>query len=189
MKYRKRSINAGKTLAQSLWERVDKSGDCWEWQGTPDKDGYGVFTYHGTSYRAHRAAWLVSFGAIPHGLMVCHSCDNPACVRPEHLMLGAARSNAIDRKRKGRSATGDRNGSHIHRHKVRDGVRKWVAEHPERHARGERAAKAKLTEADVTAIRRLHQSGARQVDIAARFGITQAQVSSIVRRESWKHVA
>jgi HNH endonuclease len=189
LKYRKRSSNVDRTLAQSLWERVDKSGDCWEWQGTPDKDGYGVFTYRGTSYRAHRAAWLVSFGAIPRGLFVCHSCDNPACVCPEHLMLGAPRSNAIDPKRKGRSATGDRCGSRIHRHKVREGIRKWIAEHPERHARGERVHSAKLTAAGVISIRRLYRGGMRQVDIAARFGIAQAHVSEIVLRKSWKHLS
>jgi HNH endonuclease len=186
--YRKRTSYAGKTRAQALWDRVDKSGDCWEWQGTPDKDGYGVFTYRGRPYRAHRAAWIVTFGEIPRGLQVCHSCDNPACVRPEHLMLGTHRSNVVDRVRKGRSATGDRSGSRIHRDRVREGIRKWCAEHPERHARGERAGMAKLTQADVISIREMYRSGARQVDIAARFQITQAHVSEIVLRKVWKHV-
>lgn len=84
-----------------FWARVEKGPDCWTWD-YPGPGGYGVFVTGRKSYRAHRLSWEWAYGAIPSGLYVCHRCDTPPCVRPDHLFLGTAKDNAADRDRKGR---------------------------------------------------------------------------------------
>lgn len=77
---------------------------CWEWQGAR-KQGvrpYGFFSINGRQFTAHRVCWNLYRGAIPAGLHVCHHCDNPPCVNPEHLFLGTAKDNAQDKVKKGR---------------------------------------------------------------------------------------
>ena len=74
--------------------------DCIEWSGRRNEKGYG---YTGNRRRAHRVAWEVVNGAIPDGLCVLHRCDNPPCVRVEHLFLGTQRENIADRQAKGRT--------------------------------------------------------------------------------------
>lgn len=77
---------------------------CWEWSGSLDRRGYGtIATRTGLSpEKAHRISWEIHFGQIPYGLNVCHACDNPACVNPNHLLLGTHTANALDMSRKGR---------------------------------------------------------------------------------------
>ena len=91
-----------------FWRRVDKAGDCWLWKGwiLKQRGGYGGLKlfYNGKyrKVRAHRIAYQLQYGAIPAGLLVCHTCDNPPCVRPEHLFLGTNADNTHDSIRKGR---------------------------------------------------------------------------------------
>lgn len=88
-----------------FWRHVDMSGDCWEWRAARDTDGYGRFRIggRGTSNRkAHRIAYERTYGEIPPGLLIRHTCDNPGCVRPEHLILGTHKDNAEDRRLRGR---------------------------------------------------------------------------------------
>ena len=79
----------------------DKNG-CMEWMGSRDELGYGDVGFRGKSTGAHRVAWELKHGPIPHGMCICHHCDNPPCVNPDHLFLGTHRDNAIDRFSKGR---------------------------------------------------------------------------------------
>jgi len=96
------------SLAVRFWGHVDKSdiGGCWLWIGTRSR-GYGHFTLNETRSpeRAHRTAWRLVHGNIPHGIFVLHRCDNPACVRPDHLYLGTQADNIRDAFRKGRIDT------------------------------------------------------------------------------------
>ena len=87
---------------EDFWKHVDKSSDCWLWLGAKSH-GYGATEISGRRIQAHRIAWILIRGPIPKGLFVCHHCDNPPCVRPEHLFLGTDVDNTHDMIRKGRA--------------------------------------------------------------------------------------
>lgn len=86
---------------EDFWERVNKDG-CWRWTGATNGKGYGQVTVDGVHYLAHRIAYSLAKGSVPDGLLVCHHCDNPICVRPSHLFVGTHRDNAHDMIKKGR---------------------------------------------------------------------------------------
>lgn len=78
---------------------------CWEWQGPVVSVGYGCFRIENKSVYAHRASWEIFKGEIPKGMLICHTCDNPKCVNPEHLFIGNHKDNYEDMKKKGRHPT------------------------------------------------------------------------------------
>jgi hypothetical protein len=92
-----------------FWQKVEKGDGCWEWQGAPSKHGgYGTFTVGGSRFntfqreRAHRVSYQIHFGPISSGLKILHRCDNPLCVRPDHLFPGTQGDNIRDMWAKGR---------------------------------------------------------------------------------------
>lgn len=87
---------------------VDLSGDCWEWQRATDRDGYGLFKLNKRMRFAHRVAYVIENGDLDPNLLVCHSCDNPPCVNPQHLWTGSNKDNQRDKSVKGRIG-GERN--------------------------------------------------------------------------------
>lgn len=153
-----------------FWGKVDKVNSvffyngtrCWEWTATRNHTGYGRAWVNLGLHVAHRVSYQLSFGEIPKELEVCHFCDNPPCVNPSHLFLGTHKENMNDMKKKGRAVRqiGELNGRCI------------------------------LSDKEVDKLRYLYENKIEtQVNLAKRFGISQAQVSSIVRYESrTKHI-
>lgn len=141
-----------------FWSRVDKSGECWIWTGEL-RDGYGVFKEHGKRVRAHRRAYALAVGSIPDGLVIRHRCDNPACCRPEHLLLGTQLQNIADRQERSRQA------------------------------RGESNARARLTASKVVAIRVLCEDfELPHALVGDLYDVHADHITNIVNRKKWKHV-
>jgi len=91
------------TLLETFWDHVDKTPYCWNWRRATDEQGYGTLRVRGKKDRAHRVAYVLTYGEIPPGLYVMHDCDNPRCVRPDHLFLGTSLDNNRDMWAKGRA--------------------------------------------------------------------------------------
>jgi HNH endonuclease len=85
-----------------FWPKVKKTRGCWLWTAATKGRGYGHFWDGEKNVSAHRFSWILHHGEIPAGMMVCHTCDTPACVRPSHLFLASNRENVLDSVRKGR---------------------------------------------------------------------------------------
>jgi len=103
---------AARDLAERFWEKVRRSDGCWLWLGNRNADGYGQFKMPRGNARAHRVAYELVHGPIPAGQDILHTCDNPPCVRPDHLLAGTHLENMRDMVAKGRKnpALGAHNG-------------------------------------------------------------------------------
>lgn len=86
------------TFNERFWQKVDKSGDCWEWTGTRIKDGYGRISVNAKLELAHRASYVMEYGPIPPGVLIDHRCHNPSCVRPSHLRPVTSKENQENRR-------------------------------------------------------------------------------------------
>lgn len=167
-----RSLGGRKPLPADL--RFDASyipepnSGCWLWLGAErGSNGYGSIVVQGKRVVAHRYAFERFIGPLAGAAIVCHKCDNPACVNPSHLFLGTLQSNSDDKVAKGRQARG--------------ALLALAQQNCKR--RGEKNGNSKLTEVDVLSI---FSSADPQRKIAASFGITQAMVSSIKTRKAWR---
>jgi hypothetical protein len=94
-----------------FWSKVKKTDTCWLWEGYLDKGGYGSFKFEEKTVRAHRYSYLIHFGNLDKNLVVMHICDNPSCVRPEHLILSTQKENINDKVFKDRQAKGSTVGT------------------------------------------------------------------------------
>jgi hypothetical protein len=162
---------------------------CREWMRSKNAFGYGKVKLRRRDFASHRVAWTLAHGPIPDGMCVLHRCDNPSCCNPDHLFLGTVQDNKADCVSKGRHARGTRCGCHTHPESRAFGDKNGSRKHPECLVSGELVNTAKITEDQVREIRRLYSNGMEQIEIANRFPLTQASVSKIVLRKTWKHVA
>lgn len=173
------SIYDNETIAR-FWAKVEKTDACWHWTAAKDSKGYGIFQFQGKPHKAHRVAYELTYGPIPAGLFVCHHCDNPSCVRPDHLFLGTVQDNNRDRDQKGRN------------NPVR-GDAHWARRHPERnpwlggdHQRGERNNHAKITQEQAEQIRIRYATERTPLhQIASEYGISFYTANKIIRYEIW----
>lgn len=137
---------------------------CWEWTGSLiSQMGYGEIARNnkirnGKHTNAHQLSWLIYNGKIPDGIFVCHECDNPKCVNPNHLFLGTPLDNMRDRSRKGRN----------------------------KNQTGERNCMSKLTEAQVLEIYQVgQQKNYPCKDLSDQFGVSRTTISEIVHGNKW----
>lgn len=148
-----------------FWRKVVKTDTCWLFTAR-SRNGFG----HGRFYVpgrgmvvASRYSWEIHNGPIPDGLFVLHHCDNPPCVRPDHLFVGTKKDNNTDMWAKGR-------GSH------------------DTGGRGERNNTARLTDGDVRDIRRRHEGGEGVVALSRSYGVHRETIGRIFRGTTWTHI-
>tara|TARA_R100001530_G_scaffold2198_1_gene3654 strand:- start:186 stop:668 length:483 start_codon:yes stop_codon:yes gene_type:complete len=102
-------LNITEKDLKRFWHKVDKGGgtssECWEWLGAKHVKGYGTFWLKGSDVRCHRLSFFLRTGILDDNLLVCHICDNPGCVNPDHLWLGTLQANNFDRFLKKRTAS------------------------------------------------------------------------------------
>jgi len=164
----------GQQLIRRFMSKVrPEEGGCLVWTGRK-RGPYGAFWYQGKFMAAHKASHLLFVGPVPEGLQVNHTCDNPVCVNPAHLLAGTQLENRRQCVLRGRTATGDRNGSRL-----------W----PQCLRRGERHGRAKLTKQAVIDIRQEAKEGAQLLVLAHKYGVSDVLIGLIVHRRIWKHVA
>lgn len=175
-----RAAWANRPFETRFWEHVQKSEGCWLWTGNRSKSGYGVLIAKNhprepdqRQLRAHRVSYELHHGEIPDGLVVCHGCDNPQCVNPDHLFLGTNADNSADMVSKGRQATGERNAAHVY---------------PARRPQGERHGNAVFTDDHIRTIRKRREAGESYHAIAKDFGVMRSTIRTICLGLTWKHV-
>lgn len=147
------------SIEDRFWSKVHKTDGCWLWTGAKSRSGYGQIGLDYKVLYTHRFSYETLVGPISHGMFVCHKCDVPLCVNPDHLFLGTNEDNLIDMIKKSRGT-----GKAIN----------FIS---------------KLSKQDVLEIRRLENNNEldRQ-SIADKYGVTVSAIYNIVKNKTWKIV-
>jgi hypothetical protein len=156
-------IESNGTLAARFWRKVQKSSGCWLWTGSKIAGSkYGRIRVAGAGspmVLANRVAWFIKTGNDPGHLLVCHTCDNPPCVNPDHLFLATNHENILDMKAKGRHLCGEKNDQ------------------------------SKLSGNQVMEIRQKYLDGSISMSkLAKSYGVTAMSIHRAIRKKSWAHL-
>jgi hypothetical protein len=156
-----------------FWRKVQRGqpDQCWPWLGDKTSKGYGRFVPYPkhrdengvrpNPQMAHRLVLMYSGITIEPGMEVCHRCDNPSCVNPDHLFVGSHADNMADMRSKGRAAQ----------------------------PKGELHGESKLTTKDVVAIRTMYRPGVvSHLQLARLFGVSKRLIQMVIHREAWRHI-
>jgi len=146
-----------------FWKYIIKNDDinkCWKWTGSKIKSGYGNISVNDKIKLAHRVSYEMHNGAIPEGMFVCHSCDNPECCNPLHLWIGTNSDNVADKMKKGRLNPND----------------------------GMNNPRAILKDQDILEIRKLLLDGVKGAVIARQYGVGKTAICRIKLGKSWANI-
>lgn len=153
---------------ERFWSRIEIDAECWVQTSDFSRGGYGHFSYTiakntQRQVQSHRLSWEMLYGPVPKGMKVCHTCDNPPCVRPSHLWLGTDYDNAWDKMRKGRDNLASR---------------RW--DKPRKAAHN-----AKLNPVLAEQIRQRRAAGESGAALAAEYNTSRAYIYQVARGGRW----
>jgi hypothetical protein len=157
--------------ANKFWSKIEKS-DCWNWKAAKNAKGYGLLSVDGTTKKAHRVAYELTYGPIENGLCVLHKCDNPACCNPSHLFLGTRADNNADMLAKGRHVSGSK----------KTPVDECF------YKKGEAHHAAKLTKEKVVQMRLDRKSGLSYEQLGKKYGVRGSAAYKICNYLLWRTV-
>lgn len=148
--------------AARFWQKVDRKGadECWPWIAARTGFGHGKIWDFGVLRGAHCVSYEMHAGPIPKGLLVRHTCDNPWCVNPKHLVAGTHKDNGRDMVERGRNWMGDR-------------------------MKGEAHPNSKINKAMV---RRILKDPRSSLQLAKHVGISASVIRKIRQGNAWAHV-
>jgi hypothetical protein len=151
-------------VTSKFWSHVQKTDTCWLWTRSLNH-GYGQLWVNGKRWIAPRLAWVLTYGPLDSAKrMVCHHCDNPRCVRPDHLFLASQTDNLADMRRKGRGSP------------------------PPPPRRGCFNNKTSMSDDDVRTVRARYANGEGYRTIAKSYGVWHTTIADIVKHRTWSHI-
>jgi hypothetical protein len=156
-------------LEMYLQAAKNEASGCWELHKVKNSSGYARVRKNGSYVYAHRESWEIANGRDAGNLCVCHKCDNPLCINPDHLFLGTLRENFEDMRKKGRNRCGDVKGidhplAKLDETKVMEILSKWKPGLPRK--KSPNSAKS----------------------LAKEYGVAHSLVHRIVTGQSWPHI-
>ncbi len=155
----------GQAYDESLKKRIlrnyEEVNGCWNWKKYKNSLGYGIINVKGKIHLAHRISWQIFKGEIPESLLICHTCDNPSCINPNHLWMGTNKENQEDMFKKNRS----------------------------RHVRGDDHSSSKLDSEKVKKIRSLSKPRYYTAKrLAEEFKVSEVTIHNIIYGRTWRHL-
>jgi len=158
-------LNLNQKTIDRFWSKVDikDKDECWNWNAAMRPNGYGQFSVNKYPHKSHRISYILTYGEIPDGKVICHNCANRRCVNPFHLRADTQKENIREARRLG-------------------------AYQNIKQVKGTECPSSKLSEKDVIEIKKLLSTKISQWDIARLFNVRQCTISDIKLNKTWKHL-